>query len=235
MKIAIIGYGKMGKAIEQIAKQRNHEIAIIIDKNDDVNSLKNQKVDVAIEFSTPETAYQNIITCLNSNIPIVIGTTGWLDKYAEIENLCKEKNSSFIFASNYSIGANIYFEINRKLAKMMNNQSNFEVSIDETHHIHKLDAPSGTAISIANDIIKEIDRKNNWTMENANKNSIHINAYREGEVFGNHTVNYESENDIIEITHKAKSRNGLAFGAVVAAEYIHNKKGIFTMKDILNF
>ena len=235
MKIAIIGYGKMGKAIEQIAKQRNHEIAIIIDKNDDVNSLKNQKVDVAIEFSTPETAYQNIITCLNSNIPIVIGTTGWLDKYAEVENLCKEKNSSFIFASNYSIGANIYFEINRKLAKIMNNQSNFEVSIDETHHIHKLDAPSGTAISIANDIIQEIDRKNNWTMENANENSIHINAYREGEVFGNHTVNYESENDIIEITHKAKSRNGLAFGAVVAAEYIHNKKGIFTMKDILNF
>lgn len=225
----------MGKAIEQIAKQRNHEIAIIIDKNDDINSIKNHKVDVAIEFSTPETAYDNIKSCLNSNVPIVIGTTGWLDKYAEIENLCKQQNSSFIFASNYSIGANIYFEMNKKLAKIMNNQSNFEVSIDETHHIHKLDAPSGTAITIANDIIQEIERKKTWTLAKQEENSIQINAIREGEVFGIHTVNYESENDILQFTHKAKSRNGLAFGAVVAAEYIHNKKGIFTMKDILNF
>ncbi|HBF89082.1 MAG TPA: 4-hydroxy-tetrahydrodipicolinate reductase [Bacteroidales bacterium] len=235
MKIAIIGYGKMGHAIEKIAKERNHEIAIIIDKNDDITLIKNHKIDVAIEFSTPETAYQNIKTCLNSNVPIVVGTTGWLDKYTEIENLCNEKKSSFIFASNYSIGANIYFEINRKLAKIMNNQSNFEISIEETHHIHKLDAPSGTAIVIANDIIKEIDRKTSWSLEKNEENSIHINAIRKGEIFGNHTVDYESENDIIEITHKAKSRNGLAFGAVVAAEYIHNKKGIFTMKDILNF
>jgi 4-hydroxy-tetrahydrodipicolinate reductase len=235
MKIAIIGYGKMGKAIEQIAKERNHEIAIIIDKNDDINSIKNYKVDVAIEFSTPETAYENIKSCLNSNVPIVIGTTGWLHKYAEIENLCKQQNSSFIFASNYSIGANIYFEMNKKLAKIMNNQSNFEVSIDETHHIHKLDAPSGTAITIANDIIQEIERKKTWTLAKQEENSIQINAIRKGEVFGIHTVNYESENDILQFTHKAKSRNGLAFGAVVAAEYIHNKKGIFTMKDILNF
>lgn len=225
----------MGKAIEQIAKQRNHEIVLIIDKNDDINSIKNYKVDVAIEFSTPETAYENIKSCLNSNVPIVIGTTGWLDKYTEIENLCKQQNSSFIFASNYSIGANIYFEMNKKLAKVMNNQSNFEVSIDETHHIYKLDAPSGTAITIANDIIHEIDRKSNWTLTKQEENSIQINAIREGEVFGIHTVNYESENDILQFTHKAKSRNGLAFGAVVAAEYIHNKKGIFTMKDILNF
>lgn len=235
MNIALIGYGKMGKVIEKIAKDRGHNIVSIIDKNDDISSIKVKDVDVAIEFSTPEAAFNNISTCIESNIPVVTGTTGWHDRYEEIVDLTKENNGSFIFASNFSIGVNLFFEMNKKMAKLLNSQSDFDVSIEETHHIHKLDEPSGTAITTANQIIENLDRKSNWSLTETNSNTLSISSIREGEVFGRHTVSYDSENDSIQLTHNAKSRNGLALGAIIAAEYIHDKKGIFTMSDILNF
>lgn len=227
----------MGKEIEKIAQQRNHQIIYTFDKdNQNEFTIENlQKADIAIEFSTPQNAYQNFIKCFEANIPVVSGTTGWLSKYDEIVDMCKNKGKSFFYSSNFSLGVNIFFKLNQVLAKIMNTQNDFEVSITETHHIHKLDAPSGTAISLANDIIENINRKNNWTKEFPKSNEIKIESIREGEVFGVHQINYTSEMDKIEIKHTLKNRKSLSLGAVLAAEFLVNKKGFHTMNDLLSW
>ncbi len=237
MNIAIIGYGKMGKEIEKIAKERNHNINLIIDVNNisDLNSENFKNIDVAIEFSTPETATDNIYKCLENDIPVVSGTTGWLDNYNDVVNYCKQNNKTFFYASNYSIGVNILFEINQHLAKIMNNFNNYEVLIEETHHIYKLDKPSGTAISLANQILENNKIKKGWELETKNKEFLNIKSYREGEVPGIHKITYKSDIDKLELSHSAFSRKGFALGAVLAAEFIKDKTGIFNMKDLLQF
>lgn len=230
MKIALLGYGKMGKVIEKIALERGHEIVLKKGSNDSFSGLEN--ANVAIDFSVPNCAVENISTCLKMNIPVVSGTTGWLEKYDEMVTLCQQKNGSFIYGSNFSLGVNIFFELNEYLAKMMSNLEQYNVSIEEIHHTQKLDAPSGTAISLANGIIKNSDYTN-WTLDKANKNEIHIDAKRIENVPGTHSIFYNSEVDQIEIKHTAHSREGFALGAVIAAEWILNKKGVFTMKDVL--
>lgn len=237
MKLAILGYGKMGKEIEQVALQRNHNIELIIDiDNKNELTVENlQKADVAVDFSIPSSAYDNIVSCFNAGTPIVSGTTGWLDKFENIENLCKEKNATFFYASNYGLGLNIFRQVNIKLAQMMNQFSQYDVEIEEIHHTQKLDAPSGTAITLANDIIGCLDRKNEWELDQeSSSDKIRISAVRQGQVPGIHRIKYDSEVDFIEIIHSAKSRKGLALGAVLAAEYIKDKKGMFSMDDLLN-
>jgi 4-hydroxy-tetrahydrodipicolinate reductase len=231
MKIALLGYGKMGQAIETIAITRGHEIVLKKDRDDSFDNL--ESADVAIDFSLPQTAFEHINECFDKNIPIVCGTTGWLEKFdLAIEN-CKAKNGSFIYASNYSLGVNVFFELNNYLAKMMNNLKDYSVSMEEIHHTQKLDAPSGTAISLANDIIKN-GEYNNWTLDkNDSEKNIFIDAKRIENIPGTHSVFYDSKVDQIEIKHTAHNREGFALGAVIAAEYIHNKKGIFNMKDVL--
>ncbi len=237
MKIALIGYGKMGKEIEKIAISRGHEVNLIIDINNpqDLTIENLQKCDVAIEFTIPESAVKNYNLCFEAGIPIVSGTTGWLAKREEVENKCRELNGTFFYASNFSLGVNLFFELNRKLAELMANWPEYQVEMTEVHHIHKLDAPSGTAISLAEDIIQKIPGKTNWVNDKTPlENEINIKSERRGEVPGIHTIKYESDIDFIEITHSAKSRKGLALGAVLAAEYSIGKKGILTMKDLLN-
>jgi 4-hydroxy-tetrahydrodipicolinate reductase len=231
MKIALLGYGRMGKEIEKIALQRGHEIVIKTTSND---SFDINLADVAIDFSIPTSAYTNISNCINNNVPVISGTTGWLEKYEEAVHLCNEKKGAFIYASNFSLGVNIFFELNNQLAKMMNNLSDYNITMEEIHHTKKLDAPSGTAITLADGIIKN-SSKSKWELgEKTSENSIPIIAKRIPDVPGTHTVKYSSEVDSIEITHTAHSRKGFALGAVVAAEWILNKKGVFTMKDVLN-
>ncbi len=236
MKIALLGYGKMGKEIEKTALARNHEIVLKIDINniDELNIENLQAADVAIDFSIPSGAFGNIMKCFDAGIPIVSGTTGWLDKFEELMDICRKKDKSFFYASNYSIGVNIFFHLNKQLAGLMNKIPDYNVSLEEIHHIHKLDAPSGTAITLANDILEQIERKNDWIHDAPGaKDSISITAKREGEVPGTHIISYDSEVDTIEIKHSAKSRKGFAFGAVIAAEYILDKKGYHTMSDLL--
>ena len=231
MKIALLGYGRMGKEIEKIALSRGHEIVIRKDVDDviDINLA-----DVAIDFSVPSSAFNNITNCINNKVPVISGTTGWLDKYEETVALCKEKNSAFIYASNYSLGVNIFFELNKQLAKMMRSLEDYNISLEEIHHTKKLDAPSGTAITLAEGII-ENSSKNNWELgDEASEGNIPIVAKRIPDVPGTHTVWYDSEVDAIEIKHTAHSRKGFALGAVVAAEWIIGKKGVFSMKDVLN-
>ncbi len=238
MKIALIGYGKMGKEIEKTALERNHEIGLIVDiaNTHELNEKNLSKVDVAMDFSTPDSAYANILACFNANTPIVCGTTGWLDKFENVVNICKEKNQTFFYATNFSLGVNIFFSINKHLARIMNNFSQYDVMVEEIHHIHKLDAPSGTAITIARDIIELIDRKKHWELNQASDDTtLKITAIREDEVPGTHIVTYDSAVDSIEIKHAAKNRKGLALGAVLAAEFIKGKKGCFTMHDLLGF
>ena len=230
MKIALLGYGKMGKVIERIALERNHELVLRKGSQDSFDGLEN--ADVAIDFSVPSVAVENISTCLEKGIPVVSGTTGWLEKYDEMAALCNQKNGSFIYGSNFSLGVNIFFELNEYLAKMMNNLKQYKVSMEEIHHTQKLDAPSGTAISLANGIIKNTSYEN-WTLDVTNDNQIHIDAKRIENVPGTHSVFYDSEVDQIEIKHTAHSREGFALGSVVAAEWIIGKKGVFTMKDVL--
>jgi 4-hydroxy-tetrahydrodipicolinate reductase len=231
MKIAVLGYGRMGKEIEKIALQRGHEIVI---KTDSDESFDINLADVAIDFSIPTSAYSNISNCINNNVPVISGTTGWLEKYEEAVHLCNEKKGAFIYASNFSLGVNIFFELNNQLAKMMNNLSDYNITMEEIHHTKKLDAPSGTAITLADGII-ENSSKSKWELDGKiSENSIPITAKRIPDVPGTHTVEYSSEVDSIEITHTAHSRKGFALGAVVAAEWILNKKGVFTMKDVLN-
>ncbi|MHA3789665.1 4-hydroxy-tetrahydrodipicolinate reductase [Flavobacterium hauense] len=230
MKIALLGYGRMGKVIERIALERGHEIVLRKNADDTFDGLEN--ADVAIDFSIPDAAVGNISACLNGNIPVISGTTGWLEHYHDMAQLCEDKKGAFIYGSNFSLGVNIFFELNDYLAKMMSNLKQYKVSMEEIHHLQKLDAPSGTAISLAKDIITHSDYSS-WALENAKADEILIDAKREEGVPGTHSVFYDSEVDSIEIKHTAHSREGFAFGAVVAAEWIFGKKGVYTMKDVL--
>jgi len=238
MKIALIGYGKMGKTIEQIAISRGHEIVahIDIDNQQDFDSKEFKSADIAIEFTAPSVAVENYRRAFNAGVSVVSGTTGWTARMEEVKSWCKEKDLAFFWTSNFSLGVNIFFAMNKYLAKIMNEFTEYEVDITETHHIHKLDAPSGTAITLADGIIENLDRKSSWELDKASKdNKIGIKAIREGEVPGIHTIRYESDVDSITITHDAKSRAGLALGAVVAAEFTYRKKGCLGMSDMLNF
>ena len=236
MKIALIGYGKMGKEIEQILISRGHTVTLIIDIDNagDLNAENLRKADVAIEFTTPHTAFQNIVTCLEAGVPVVCGTTGWLDRYAEVEKLCNERKGTFFYASNYSVGVNVFFAVNRRLAELMERFPEYDVTVEETHHTQKKDAPSGTAITLAEGIISEIGRKTGWVNEPSDDLSqIVVTSLREGAVPGTHTVTYESDDDRIELKHTIKNRRTLALGAVVAAEFLCGKKGVYTMDDLL--
>ena len=236
MNILLFGYGKMGKTIEKLAKDRGHNITLIIDKGetDKLKQLNNSEIDVAIEFTEPTAAVLNIKSCIEARIPVVSGTTGWLDKFDEVEKLCFEKESAFFYASNYSVGVNIFFKLNEFLAKLMDTQ-NYELKMSETHHTEKKDAPSGTAISIAEGIIKQNKKYTKWALyENLKEDSeIPISAHRVENVPGTHEVIYHSDIDNISIKHTAHSRKGFAFGAVLAAEWLKNKKGVFGMNDLL--
>ncbi len=231
MKIALLGYGKMGKEIEKIALERGHTIVLRKTEDDTFENLLD--ADVAIDFSIPSAAVENISECLNNNIPIVSGTTGWLERFQEMVELTNNKNGAFLYGSNFSVGVNLFFNLNEYLSKLMNQHSEYKVSMTEIHHTQKLDAPSGTAISLANDIIKNSEYQG-WVLENPTQNEIGIEALRIENVPGTHSVYYRSEIDEIEIKHTAFSRKGFAFGAVIAAEWIIGKKGVFSMKDVLN-
>ena len=235
MKILLLGYGKMGKTIERIAVDKGYMIAgkIDISNRSDMDLLTSADVDVVIEFSSPESAFENIKYCLEKGWPVVCGTTGWLEHRAEIESLCKEKGGAFFYASNYSIGVNLFFRLNRQLARLMEGQ-NYQVSMTEIHHIHKLDAPSGTAITLAEGVIDERKTLSGWKLapEDGTGN-LQITSKREGEVPGTHIVRYDSDVDQIEISHTAHSRAGFANGAVVSAEWLVGKQGIFGMDDLL--
>ncbi|WP_299214545.1 4-hydroxy-tetrahydrodipicolinate reductase [uncultured Aquimarina sp.] len=230
MKIALLGYGRMGKTIEKIATERGHTIVLTVDKDDKEYDVS--VADVAIDFSIPSAAVNNITNCFNAGVPIVSGTTGWLDHYDHIISLCKEKKGGFIYASNYSLGVNLFFELNKKLAKMMNPIDGYDIHMEEIHHTQKLDAPSGTAITLAEGIIENTD-KDAWQLDKRDDNTIPIVAKRIENVPGTHTVTYTSAVDDIEIKHTAHNRQGFALGAVVAAEWLCGKTGIFGMKDVL--
>ncbi len=238
MKIALIGYGKMGKAIEGIAKERGHELVLKISSDNlhDLNSENLNKADVAIEFSRPENAEQNIRLCLDHQLPIVIGTTGWYANYEAIKENCKAKGGSLLAATNFSVGVNLFFELNRQLANLMSPFKDYSASITEVHHTEKLDSPSGTAITLAEGLIGEHPEYHEWKNNSTTEEGVlNINSIREENVPGTHRITYTSVIDQISIEHEAKSRKGFALGAVLAAEYIHNKTGVFTMKDVLKF
>jgi 4-hydroxy-tetrahydrodipicolinate reductase len=230
MKIALLGYGKMGKVIEKVALSRGHQIVLRKTSSSSFEGLEN--VDVAIDFSIPDAAVGNIMSCFNTNVPVICGTTGWLSQYDEMVTLCKVKSGAMIYASNFSLGVNLFFEMNTYLAKLMSKFDQYKVRMEEIHHTQKLDSPSGTAITLANDIINQSQYKN-WVLQNANANEVLINAKRIENVPGTHAVIYDSEIDSIEIKHIAHSRAGFALGAVIAAEWIIGKKGVFSMKDVL--
>lgn len=236
MRIALIGYGKMGHEIEKIAIERGHSISGIIDINnaEDLNPSLNSESDVAIEFTTPESVINNLYRCFEIGLPVVAGTTGWHEKLNEVMDRCREGNCSLFYASNFSIGVNLFFAMNKKFAKLMEKFPQYDVSISETHHTQKIDSPSGTAVTLANLISEELSGKNGWTSEKPNKRDIQIEAFREGDIKGIHTVKYDSDIDFITLTHHAKSRRGFATGAVLAAEYLYGKNGIFTMRDLLD-
>jgi len=231
MKIALLGYGKMGKEIEKISLERGHTISLIKDKNDNIKSIKGS--DVAINFSTPDSAVSNIKLALESSVPVVSGTTGWLDHYNEIVNYSKKTKISFIYSSNYSLGVNLFFELNKKLTKVLSNHNDYKIFVQEIHHKEKLDKPSGTALTLIDDIIKNSDYEG-WTFEKSKNKIVRIESLRENNVPGIHKINYDSDIDSIEIKHTAHSRKGFALGAVVAAEWIINKQGVFNMSDIIN-
>ena len=231
MKIALLGYGKMGKTIEKIAVNRGHEIVVIVDEN--TKDYDITLADVAIDFSIPSVALNNISNCLNNNVPIVSGTTGWLDHYEEMVQLCNEKKGGFIYASNYSLGVNIFFELNEQLAKMMKNLSQYNVTMEEIHHKQKLDEPSGTAITLAEGVI-EHTKYNTWEVDKTEEEfTIPIKAIRSPEVPGTHEIDYTSEVDSINIKHTAHNRQGFALGAVIASEWLIGKQGTFSMRDVL--
>ena len=236
MNIALIGFGKMGKAISEIAEDRGHTISAKISSSnlDDLHSEAFLSSDVAIEFSRPESAFNNIKHCIENKLPVVIGTTGWLEKIEEVNLLSNHYKSPVFYASNFSIGMNITFAINEKLAKWMNQFNDYDVKIDETHHVHKLDSPSGTAISLAEGIISNLDRKSGWVLgDNHSGNKLQIYDHRIGEVPGTHIVEYKSNIDKIELKHEAFNRQGFALGAVKVAEWIPNKQGLLSMKNFL--
>ncbi|HDR50974.1 MAG TPA: 4-hydroxy-tetrahydrodipicolinate reductase [Mariniphaga anaerophila] len=236
MKLALIGYGKMGKEIEKIARSRGHEISLIIDIDNpqDLTSENLKKCDVAIEFTIPGSAVDNYFKCFEAGIPVVSGTTGWLARKEEVHQKCRESNGTFFYGSNFSVGVNLFFELNRQLARLMAPFSEYKPEMTEVHHTQKLDAPSGTAISLAEDLVEILPSVESWTdAGKAKENQLPVQSEREGEVPGIHTIKYDSEVDYIEITHSAKSRKGFALGAVLAAEYSLGKTGILTMKDML--
>lgn len=231
MNIALFGYGKMGKMIGQIAQERGHTIVAKIDVG--TADVDYGAMDVAIDFSTPDAAFENITNCFKNGVPVISGTTGWLTKYNEAVKICEENEGAFIYASNFSLGVNIFFELNAYLAKMMSNLEQYRVSMEEIHHTQKLDAPSGTAITLAEGIIKNSNYEN-WTLEETGDKTIPIISVREGMVPGTHSIHYKSDVDSIEIKHTAHNRQGFALGAVIAAEWIQGKTGVFSMKDVLN-
>jgi 4-hydroxy-tetrahydrodipicolinate reductase len=231
MKIALLGYGKMGQIIERIALERGHEI--VLKKSSATTFEGLEQADVAIDFSVPGVAIENISTCINKGVPVISGTTGWLEDYQEMVALCNKKNAAFLYGSNFSLGVNLFFELNDYLARMMSKFREYNVSMEEIHHTHKLDKPSGTAISLANAIINHTD-KNNWAIENPKTDDVFIDVKRIDEVPGTHSVFYNSDVDFIEIKHVAHNREGFALGAVIAAEWIIGKKGVFSMKDVLD-
>lgn len=235
MKIALLGYGKMGKEIEAIALKRNHHIVLKVDESNAtaITTEDLKKADVAIEFSTPHTVINNIKKCFDAKVPVVVGTTGWYDHFREIEQLCKTQQATLFHATNFSLGVNLFFKVNMYLAELMNRYDSYEVEMEEIHHIHKLDKPSGTAISLANQIIEKLDRKTNWSITDKNPETLFIKDVREGEVPGTHIIKYTSAVDDIEIMHKAHNRKGFALGAVIASEFVNGKNGIFTMKDLI--
>ncbi len=243
MKIALLGYGKMGKAIAEIAISRGHTVSLIVDPVAEVKNIpvlkefdsgNLQNIDVCIEFSIPSVALSNFGKCFEADVPVVSGTTGWLDKFDEVKNICETKNKGFFYASNFSIGVNIFFAVNKYLSKIMNEYSDYDVALEEIHHTQKLDAPSGTAITLANDIVNNIDRKNKWILNDfKSTDDLQITAKRLGVVPGTHIITYESPVDRIEISHEAKGRTGFAFGAVVAAEFMKGRKGFYGMKDLI--
>jgi 4-hydroxy-tetrahydrodipicolinate reductase len=238
MDIILSGYGKMGKEIEKVALQRSHRIIGIIDHSSDWSKLEIPKNvnPVVIDFSQPDAVVNNIKHCFDKKLPIVVGTTGWDKFFKEITSLCLEKKQTILMASNFSIGMNIFFAVNKQLSAIMEQFETYDVSMSETHHIYKLDKPSGTAVTLAEQILESVSRKNKWSIENANiANILSIESIREGEVFGDHTVKYNSEIDEIKISHSAKNRKGFALGAVVAAEWLKGKTGIFCMNDVLRF
>lgn len=238
MKIALIGYGKMGKTIERLALDKGHDIVLKIDKDDqdELTAENLQKANVAIEFTQPESAFANVTTCLKAGIPVVSGTTGWLENLPKAKEICQASGTAMIHATNFSIGVNIFFALNRYLAKMMETQVQYDVQIEEIHHTQKLDAPSGTAITLAQGILSEISRKNKWVNQETDKESeLSIISKRVDPAPGTHTIVYSSEIDTITISHEAHSREGFALGALTAAEWIIGKKGFFTMQDVLGF
>ena len=234
MKIVLFGYGKMGKEVEKIALERGHELILRIEKNEEYDI---SEADVAIDFSVPSAAFNNITSCLKKNIPVISGTTGWLEDYEKAVTICKKNNGSFIYASNFSIGVNLFFELNDKLSRIMNSNNNYTPSIEEIHHTKKLDAPSGTAITIAEQTIKNSSIKE-WCLHTnqakVDNEIIPISSKRIKDVPGTHIVAYKSEIDSIEIKHTAHNRKGFALGAIIAAEWLINKNGVYTMKDVLN-
>jgi len=236
MNIALIGYGKMGKMIETIAVEKGHQISLKIDVDNlsDFTHENLTKADVAIEFTNPETAFANVVRCIEYGVPVVSGSTGWYNRLEEAKRICAEHSGTMLCASNFSLGVNIFFEINRQLARIMNHFPDYSIEMEETHHTQKLDAPSGTAITLAEDAINEISRIKNWELNgDTNTNTLPIRAIRRNSVPGTHQIKYSSEIDDIEIIHTAHNRKGFALGAVIAAEYIHNKKGVFSMTDVL--
>jgi 4-hydroxy-tetrahydrodipicolinate reductase len=230
MKIALLGYGKMGKTIERLAVERGHEIVLKIDN--DIDNADLNQADVAIDFSIPDAAFNNITACFKKQVPVVSGTTGWLKRYDEAVEICKKQEAAFIYASNYSLGVNLFFELNRNLAKLMQRFWEYDVAIEEIHHTQKLDAPSGTAITLAEQIV-EISDKTGWKLDSARENEIPVTAKRIENVPGTHTISYNSKVDTIKIEHVAHSRDGFALGAIIAAEWLQHKKGVFSMKDVL--
>ena len=247
MKIALLGYGKMGKIIEKIAISRKHEIVLTIDHDtlDDLTVENLQKADVVIEFTMPASVLGNIKHCFNAGVPIVVGTTGWYDQIPEIKQLCQESNSTLLYGSNFSVGVNIFFHVNRLLAKVMNNYPYYDVQVEEIHHTQKLDSPSGTAITIAEGILENLETKSEWVNvlttddksddDAVTNNQLLIESLRIDSVPGTHTVIYDSEVDTIEFKHTAHNRNGFALGAVLAAEWLHNKKGFYSVDAMFDF
>jgi 4-hydroxy-tetrahydrodipicolinate reductase len=235
MKIILLGYGKMGKTIEKIAINRGHEISARIDVNNQ-SDFDDAEGDIVIEFSHPDSAFNNITKCLLRKLPVVCGTTGWLNRKTEVVDLCAQVDGTFFYASNYSLGVNLFFKINEYLAKMMNGFPEYEITMDEIHHSEKKDAPSGTAISLAEGILKHVTRKKSWVVKKAAKaDEIYIGSFRIDQVPGTHLIKYESPIDDIEIKHTAHSREGFALGAVLVAEWAHTRKGVLSMDDFLKF
>ncbi len=236
MNIVLFGYGKMGKEIEQIALQRKHTLVLKIDKDNigDASKEALQKADVAIEFSTPHTVSDNIARCFDAGLPIVVGATGWYDKFDEIKNNCLQNKNALFYATNYSVGVNLFWKVTEQMAKLMAGFPEYEASMQEIHHIHKLDKPSGTAITTAEKLLANQSQKKKWSIDNKNsKDELYIDVLREDEVPGTHTVYYKSAIDDINLTHTAYNRKGFALGAVLAAEFLKDKQGIYTMSDML--